>query len=150
MSPRAMAQPFDPNPRLAATAATSEALLLAATARGDSKAFGQLVTTHLGAMLGIARRMLGVAAEAEDVAQEAMLRLWRSGVDSNWRASLQSVQTGERHMFADLDSLLAFLVEQSRSQFIPQLEFTFRVDNFRQLFFENVRNQLTKIANRHL
>ncbi|MFN8495025.1 MAG: hypothetical protein U0350_45900 [Caldilineaceae bacterium] len=43
-----------------------------------------------------------------------LLRLWRSGADGSWRASLQSVQTGDRHMFADLDSLLAFLVEQSR------------------------------------
>ena len=42
-----------------------------------------------------------------------LLRLWRSGADGGWRASLQSVQTGERHMFADLESLLAFLVEQS-------------------------------------
>lgn len=46
--------------------------------------------------------------------QSYLLRLWRSGVDGSWRASLQSVQTSERHMFADLDSLLAFLVEQSR------------------------------------
>ncbi|MCX6047701.1 MAG: hypothetical protein NT075_21595 [Chloroflexi bacterium] len=42
-----------------------------------------------------------------------LLRLWRSGASGEWRASLQSVQTGERHMFADLESLLAFLVEQS-------------------------------------
>lgn len=47
--------------------------------------------------------------------QAYLLRLWRSRVDGNWRASLQTVQTGERHMFADLESLLAFLVEQVRS-----------------------------------
>jgi len=47
--------------------------------------------------------------------QSYLLRLWRSGADSGWRASLQSVQSGERHMFADLDSLLAFLVEQSQA-----------------------------------
>lgn len=43
-----------------------------------------------------------------------LLRLWRSGADGSWRASLQVVQTGERHMFADLGSLLAFLIEQAR------------------------------------
>ncbi len=43
-----------------------------------------------------------------------LLRLWRSSVDGQWRASLQSVQTSERHMFADLDSFLAFLVETLR------------------------------------
>lgn len=42
-----------------------------------------------------------------------LLRLWRNGPNGGWRASLQSVQTGEQHMFADLESLLAFLVEQS-------------------------------------
>lgn len=42
-----------------------------------------------------------------------LLRLWRDGSKEAWRASLQSVQTGERHMFADLDSLVAFLLEQS-------------------------------------
>lgn len=43
-----------------------------------------------------------------------LLRLWRSSGDGQWRASLQSVQTGERHMFADLESLLSFLVEASK------------------------------------
>ncbi|MFL5805443.1 MAG: hypothetical protein ACJ8CR_27370 [Roseiflexaceae bacterium] len=42
-----------------------------------------------------------------------LLRLWRAGADGGWRASLHSIQTGERHMFADLESLLAFLVDQS-------------------------------------
>lgn len=56
----------------------SEADLLSATARGDSAAFSVLVNAHLGAAVGTARRMLGDAAEAEDVAQEAMLRLWRN------------------------------------------------------------------------
>ncbi len=38
-----------------------------------------------------------------------LLRLWRSSTDSTWRGSLQSVQSGERHMFADVESLFAFL-----------------------------------------
>ena len=40
-----------------------------------------------------------------------LLRLWCSSAGGVWQASLQSVQSGERHAFADLDSLLAFLVE---------------------------------------
>jgi hypothetical protein len=43
-----------------------------------------------------------------------LLRIWRAGGDGGWRASLQSIPAGERHMFADLESLLAFLVDQSR------------------------------------
>jgi hypothetical protein len=41
-----------------------------------------------------------------------LLRLWHGG-DGGLRASLQSVQTGERHMFANLESLLAFLAALS-------------------------------------
>jgi RNA polymerase sigma-70 factor (ECF subfamily) len=44
---------------------------------GDAAAFRTLVDRHLGGLLLIARRMLRDDAEAEDVAQEAMLRLWR-------------------------------------------------------------------------
>lgn len=41
-----------------------------------------------------------------------LLRLWQSE-NGGWRASLQSIQTSERHMFADLESLLAFLADHS-------------------------------------
>jgi len=43
-----------------------------------------------------------------------LLRLWRAGGDGGWRASLQSIPAGERHMFVDLDSLLAFLFALSQ------------------------------------
>lgn len=78
MSLRPMVKTSDPGPLQPASPAAGEALLLAAAARGDGQAFRQLVDTHLSTMLGIARRMLGDAAEAEDVVQEAMLRLWRN------------------------------------------------------------------------
>jgi RNA polymerase sigma-70 factor (ECF subfamily) len=53
--------------------------LLAGVARQDPQAFRALVERHLGTVLAIARRMLRDEAEAEDVAQETMLRLWRAG-----------------------------------------------------------------------
>ena len=49
---------------------------MAQVARGDRRAYRQLAQRHLPAMLGLARRILGNAADAEDVAQEAMLRVW--------------------------------------------------------------------------
>jgi RNA polymerase sigma-70 factor (ECF subfamily) len=54
----------------------SDEALLARVARGDEVAYRQLSCRHLPAMLGLARRILGNAADAEDVAQDAMLRVW--------------------------------------------------------------------------
>jgi RNA polymerase sigma-70 factor (ECF subfamily) len=54
----------------------SDEALMARVARGDRQAYQLLARRHLPAMLGLARRILGNAADAEDVAQEAMLRVW--------------------------------------------------------------------------
>jgi RNA polymerase sigma-70 factor (ECF subfamily) len=44
---------------------------------GDKRAASELVRRHLPRMVGLARRMLGDPAEAEDVAQEVFLRVWK-------------------------------------------------------------------------
>jgi len=54
----------------------SDEALMARIARGDEPAFRALARRHLPAAVGLARRILGNAADAEDVAQEAMLRVW--------------------------------------------------------------------------
>jgi hypothetical protein len=43
--------------------------------------------------------------------QAYLLRLWRSHPEAPWRGSLQSIRTGERRLFTDLETLFAFLVE---------------------------------------
>lgn len=50
--------------------------LMAKVAKGDEAAYRLLARRHVPAMVGLARRVLGNAADAEDVVQEAMLRVW--------------------------------------------------------------------------
>lgn len=69
----------DRGPTLVAGAtAPTDAELVARSAIGDTSAFRDIAGRHLATVLGVARRMLRDDAEAEDVAQEALLRLWRS------------------------------------------------------------------------
>ena len=67
-----------PVPRSESDDIGEEMGLLARVAAGESEAFRGLVDRHLPTVLAIARRMLRDDAEAEDVAQETMLRLWRN------------------------------------------------------------------------
>lgn len=68
-----------------------DALLLARFAAGDQGAARTLTDTLLPNVMRQAWRMLGDEAEAEDVAQEAMLKLWRQAPD--WRAGEAKVST---------------------------------------------------------
>jgi RNA polymerase sigma-70 factor (ECF subfamily) len=58
-------------------AAAEDATLLAWAAEGDRPAFDALAGRHLARLHRLALRLLGEAAEAEDVVQEAMLRAWQ-------------------------------------------------------------------------
>jgi RNA polymerase sigma-70 factor (ECF subfamily) len=51
--------------------------LVARVARGEPAAVQALVARKLPRMLSLARRMLGDAGEAEDVAQEVFVRAWK-------------------------------------------------------------------------
>jgi RNA polymerase sigma-70 factor (ECF subfamily) len=53
-----------------------ESQLILLTQSGDGDAFQKLVRAHLPAIHRYAHRMLGDTAEANDVAQEVMVRLW--------------------------------------------------------------------------
>jgi len=59
-----------------------DAALLARAARGEAAAARLLTARRAPRLLALARRMLNDPAEAEDVTQEAFLRLWRSATDS--------------------------------------------------------------------
>ncbi len=57
-------------------------LLLIRISRGDMAAVSTLVSRKMPKLLSLARRMLGDASEAEDVAQETLLRTWKQA--ANW------------------------------------------------------------------
>lgn len=63
--------------------ADPDAALARAAAAGDPAAARALVTRNLARTVAVARRMLGDAMEAEDVAQETFLRVWREA--PRWR-----------------------------------------------------------------
>ncbi|MFK3780306.1 RNA polymerase sigma factor [Agrobacterium sp. NPDC089420] len=54
-----------------------DADLLKEVAAGDSRAMQALVTAKLPRIMALATRMLGDRAEAEDIAQETFLRIWK-------------------------------------------------------------------------
>ena len=66
----------------AATQTSDEALLLL-YGNGDPLAARELTARLAPRALRLAQRLLGEAAEAEDVTQEAMLRLWKQAAE--WR-----------------------------------------------------------------
>ena len=79
----------------------SDEALLAAYGRGERAAAIALTTRLTPRVLGFAAHMLGGDhAEAEDVAQEAMLRLWKQAPD--WRPGEARVSTWLYRVVANL------------------------------------------------
>ena len=86
--------PLDTDPQ------TDDAELLARYARGDGAA-ARLLTVRLAPRaFGQAARLLGDKTEAEDVAQEAMMRLWR--IAPEWREGEAKVTTWLYRVVANL------------------------------------------------
>lgn len=83
-----------------ASSPAEDDLLMRRYAAGDAGAAAALIAAHAPRVLSLARRMLGEAAEAEDVAQEAMLRLWRAAPD--WRAGEAGVGAWLRRVASNL------------------------------------------------
>ena len=77
-----------------------DAALLVAYANGDPDAAQLLTQRLLPAVYGQAMRMLTDRAEAEDVAQEAMIRLWKIAPD--WRQGEAQVSTWLYRVVANL------------------------------------------------
>ena len=70
---------------------SSDEELLAAYSRGSTAAAREIMDRHATGVLRLAAGMLGNRADAEDVTQEVMLRLWKIAPD--WRAGRAKVST---------------------------------------------------------
>jgi len=68
----------------------SDADLLAKAARGDGKAFGLLVNRHADGMFRLAASLVGNAADAEDVVQEALAGAFRGAGKFQGRSSVKT------------------------------------------------------------
>ncbi|MEJ2180450.1 MAG: RNA polymerase sigma factor [Gammaproteobacteria bacterium] len=72
------------SPRTSPTnwATLEDGQLIVAVAQGDKDALTEIVSRHLNAVIHFALRYVGHRAEAEDVAQETFIRLWKNA--ANW------------------------------------------------------------------
>jgi RNA polymerase sigma-70 factor (ECF subfamily) len=91
---------------------------------GDGRAFEELVIQYQHRVFGVALRMLGNAAEAEEVAQEAFVRAYRGIGEfrgdaslATWlyaitsRLALNRLGAGERRVTRQGDEALAFVAD---------------------------------------
>ncbi len=78
----------------------SDAALLALFAQGDQAAARALTARVLPGVFALARRMLKDNSEAEDVAQDAMIKLWKIAPD--WRSGEAKVTTWLYRIVANL------------------------------------------------
>lgn len=67
-----------PTPRRSAEGGLDDDALMARIASGDRAAARELMARRLPRVIGMARRMLNDAHEAEDVAQDVFLRVWKA------------------------------------------------------------------------
>ena len=74
-----------------ATTELSDDELMARFAVGDTRAARLLAIRHTPRVLSLSYRVLGDYSEAEDIVQEAMLRLWQ--IAGDWRPGVARVST---------------------------------------------------------
>jgi RNA polymerase sigma-70 factor (ECF subfamily) len=71
--------------------AEDDEVLMLRVAAGDHPAFRALAKRHFHRTLALAERMMGRRADAEEIAQETFLRIWRHA--GRWRPSLGKLET---------------------------------------------------------
>jgi RNA polymerase sigma-70 factor (ECF subfamily) len=68
----------EPEPTPGLTEGVDDVALMLRLRDGDLEAFEALVTRHQHSVVGTATKMLGSGADAEDIAQQVFVRVWKS------------------------------------------------------------------------
>lgn len=114
-----MLEHAQPISRPAADEAEDDADLMQRIATGDQRAFQTLMRRHLARTVRLAARILGSTGAAEDVAQDAFIRVWKHAQDwespekrgarfTTWlyRIVLNlSIDEKRKNRFADIESI---------------------------------------------
>lgn len=74
--------------------------LMSLIASGDQQAAKKVVEKHLPLLVGLGRQMLQNQAEAEEIAQEAFLKLWQQA--SDWQSDRALIATWLRRVASNL------------------------------------------------
>ncbi len=77
------------SPAAGDTSPAVDAVLLDGVAAGDETAFTALVDRHYSLVFRLSARVLGNAADAEDVTQEAFVKLWRNPPELRNKSALK-------------------------------------------------------------
>ncbi len=93
----------------------SDADLMARVAHGDEKSFSELLHRHQAAVYAFACRLLGDEREAEDVAQETFLRLYRASGRYREEPSLRT------YLFKIIKNLCIDHLRKKRPEAMDQL-----------------------------
>ncbi len=139
---------------------TDDALLVL-FANGDPDAAGALTDRLMPRAFGVALRVLGNRAEAEDITQEAMMRLWRMA--PNWQSGQAQVSTWvyrvvmnlcidlkrrQRGGFLDLDAVPE--PEDDAKSAVDQLQESARFDALQAALMQLPPRQRQAVVLRHL
>lgn len=145
----------------AAEAALSDDALLVLYANGEAAAASELMQRLAPRSFGVAMRVLGNNAEAEDVTQEAMMRLWRMAPD--WQPGQAKVSTWlyrvvmnlcidlkrrQRGGFLDLDAIPE--PPDTAASAPEQLQEAARQDALQQALMQLPQRQRQAVVLRHI
>jgi len=147
-------------PMKEANGLTDDALLVL-FANGDPDAAGALTDRLMPRAFGVALRVLGNRTEAEDITQEAMMRLWRMA--PNWQSGQAQVSTWvyrvvmnlcidlkrrQRGGFLDLDAVPE--PEDDAKSAVDQLQENARFDALQAALMQLPPRQRQAVVLRHL